>query len=121
MKNLFIYCVFVLLFSCSKAPSSHTDIAQIVVESFYTKDNTTLKQHTTPESYESFISIQDLMTANESGASNFSLIQETTVDNTVAWVKFTTAYEEKPETFKLIKVDNQWKVTEKGTKEKAPF
>ena len=106
--------------SCSQKQSSHTEVAQIVVESFYQKNNPKLKKHTTSESYESFLSIQDLMTANESGASNFVVIDES-VDGDTAWVKFTTSYEEKSEIFKLIQVDGIWKVTEKGLREKAPF
>jgi hypothetical protein len=106
--------------SCSQTQSSHIEVAQIVIESFYKKDNSKLKKHTTSESYESFLSIQDLMTANENGASNFTIVEET-VEGDIAWVKLTTSYEEKPETFKLTLVDGQWKVTEKGLKEKAPF
>ena len=96
------------------------EIAQIVVESFYQKDNAVLKKHTTYESYASFISIQDMMTAAESGPSNFNIIQET-VDGDTAWVKFTTSYEDKPETFKLVNADGHWMVTERVSGEKAPF
>ena len=60
------------------------------------------------------------MTADESGASDFALIDET-VDGNTAWVKFTTSYDERPETFKLVLVDGNWKVTEKDLREKAPF
>jgi len=120
MKKLIFTSLIVTFISCSQTDLSHTEVAQIVVESFYKKDNNTLQKHTTPESYESFVSIQDMMTANESGVSNFTLLQETTEGN-IAWVKFTTSYEDKPETFKLVQVDGQWKVTEKGLREKAPF
>ncbi len=106
--------------ACTQTQLSHTDTVQLVVESFYQKENTKLKKHTTPESYTAFTAIQDMMTANETRASNFSVIKET-VDGDTAWVKFTTSYEEKPETFKLVKVDGQWLITEKGMEEKAPF
>ncbi len=56
--------------------SQYTEVAQIVVESFYQKNNSVLLKHTIPESYNSFISIQDMMTTGESGASNFTVIQE---------------------------------------------
>ena len=93
---------------------------QVVVESFYKNDNAQLKKHTTAESYAPFMAIQGMIATGNNSPSNFKLIQET-VDGDVAWVKFSTSYEEKPETFKLIKVDGKWKVTEKGLKEKAPF
>ncbi len=54
------------------------------------------------------------------GKSNFKVLQEK-VDGEIAWVQFTTSYEEKPETFKLIKKNGRWKVTEKGLREKGPF
>ncbi len=120
MKNLIIIALALALISCSKTQLPHTEVAQIVIESFYQKNNSVLKKHTTVESYEAFLSIQGLMTAGESGASNFTLIQEMVVDD-IAWVKFTTSYEEKPETFKLVKVDGQWQVTEKELREEAPF
>ncbi len=120
MKNLIFSCLIVACISCSQSSTSPTKVAQIVVESFYQKNNGKLQKHTTKESYDAFLSIQDLMTAAESGAANFTLIQEL-VEGDVAWVKFTTSYEEKPETFKLVKIDRQWKVTEKGLREKAPF
>lgn len=120
MKKSIISCLAIIVLSCSQNQSTHTEVAQLVVESFYKKDNTELKKYTTPKSYDSFISIQDLMTKNENGASDFSVIEET-IDGETAWVKFTTSYEEKPEAFKLIKVDGNWKVTEKGLREKSPF
>lgn len=38
------------------------------------------------------------MATNASGKSNYKVLHEK-VDGDVAWVKFTTFYEEKPETF----------------------
>jgi hypothetical protein len=120
MKNLFMSLLVIVFISCSTQQFTPAEVAQLVVESFYQKDNSKLKRHTTPESYESFISIQGLMTASENGTSNFSVVQES-VEGDTAWIKFTTSYEDKPETFKLTKVDGMWKVTEKGRREKAPF
>ncbi|MFS4467518.1 hypothetical protein [Maribacter sp. 2210JD10-5] len=120
MKKLLLFSLIILFVACTEQQLSHTETAKIVVESFYQKNNSKLKEHTTLESYIAFIAIQDMMTANESGASNFVIEQET-VDGDTAWVKFTTSYEEKPEIFKLIKSDRQWKVTEKGLREKGPF
>lgn len=91
------------------------------MEGFYNKGNQKFKEYTTAESYKSFLAIQDIMTANTSGGkSNFKVFQEK-VDGEIAWVKFTPSYEEKPETFKLIKENGRWKVTEKGLRGKGPF
>jgi len=120
MKKISTYVVLLAFVACAEKQMSHIETAKTVVESFYQKDNSKLKKHTTPESYDSFISIQDMMTAAESGAADFNVVQEV-VDGDTAWVKFTTSYEEKPETFKLVQLDGQWKVTEKGLREKGPF
>ena len=89
MKKIIFYSLILLFISCAKTQLSHVETAQIVVESFYQKDNT-------------------------------KLIQET-VNGDTAWVKFTTSYEDKPETFKLVQEDGKWKVTETGLREKGPF
>lgn len=62
----------------------------------------------------------DIMTAETSGKSNFKVLQKK-ADGDFAWVKLTTSYDEKPETFKLIMEDGQWKVALKGLREKSPF
>ncbi|WP_417558335.1 hypothetical protein [Mesoflavibacter zeaxanthinifaciens] len=120
MKNLSLILLLLVVAACSQQDLSPTQTAKVVVESFYSKDNQKLKEYTTVESYESFLSIQDLMTANTSGKSNFKVLQEK-LDGDIAWVKFTTSYEEKPEIFKLIKENGRWKVAEKGLREKSPF
>lgn len=120
MKKISTYLVLLAFIACAETQLSHTETAKIVVESFYQKDNSKLKKHTTSESYDSFISIQDMMTASENGASDYNVVQEV-VDGDTAWVKFTTSYEEKPETFKLVLLDGQWLVTEKELREKGPF
>lgn len=111
MRKLFVMALIAVLCSCSEKQLSPTETAQKVVESFYQKDNTTLKKYTTTESYEAFVSVQDLMAAGESGPSDFKVLEES-IEGDTAEVKFTTSYEEKPETFKLIKVDGEWKVSE---------
>lgn len=121
MKNFVIYSVVLLFLACAgKQDLSPSETSKIVAESFYNKDNTTLKQYTTPEGYEGLKSIQDLMAAGKSGDSNFEVLEETANDET-AWVRFTTSYEENPELFKLLKVDGQWRVTQQGAREKGPF
>ncbi|QQX76486.1 MULTISPECIES: DUF4878 domain-containing protein [Aequorivita] len=120
MKNLALILLLLVGAACSQQNLSPTETAKIVVESFYSKDNQKLKEYTTVESYESFLAIQDIMTANTSGKSNFKVLQEK-VDGDIAWVQFSTSFEEKPETFKLVKENGQWKVTEKDLKEKDHF
>ncbi|WP_445738487.1 hypothetical protein [Mariniflexile sp.] len=120
MKKMIIYLLISLVLSCGQTQLSHTDTAKIVVESFYKNDNSKLKKYTTPESYASFMAIQAMVAPGYDSPSNFKLIIET-VDGDIAWVKFSTSSEEKPETFKLVKVDGHWNVAEKGLREKGPF
>jgi hypothetical protein len=119
MKKLAIYSLLLLFVTCAEPQLSHTDTAKIVVESFYTKDNSTLKKHTTEAGYNGLISIQNLV-SGEKKASSFEVLDET-VEGDTAWVKFTTSYDTKPETFKLVKEKGKWKVTQKGLREKGPF
>ncbi|UBZ08779.1 DUF4878 domain-containing protein [Salegentibacter mishustinae] len=120
MKRILLMAVLVIFIACSEAEKSPTETAQIVVESFYEKDLPTLKEYTTEESYQAFMNIQDMFTATETENSNFKVLQETE-NGDIAWVQFKTNYEENPETFKLIKENGSWKVTEIGMGEKAPF
>ena len=120
MKKVVFYLVILGFMSCSENPRSPTETAKVVVESFYKKDNKKLKEHTTADSYEAFRSIQDIMTMNTSSSSNFKVLQER-VDGDVAWVQFSTVYDEQSDIFKLIKENGQWKVTEQGVREKTPF
>lgn len=111
----------VILWSCNgQIVSSPAEVAETVVVSFYTQDKGTLQKHTTKESYESFMTVQDLLSAEEKKASEFKVLNEK-IDSDVAWIKFTSSYSDQPETFKLIKEDGQWKVAEKGLQEKGPF
>ena len=106
--------MLLVLVACSQAQLSHTDTAKVVIESFYKKENTELKKYTTDDSYASFMSIQNIVTSvePESKVSKFKVLNEI-IDGDIAWVKFTTAYQGKPETFKLTNIDGQWKVMRK--------
>ena len=115
MKKMILYLLIMLFMGCAQSQLSHTDTAKIVVESFYK-----LKKHTTAESYASFMSVQSMVAPGTNDTSDFKLIKES-VNGETAWVKFSTSYEDKPETFKLVKVDGIWKVAEKSLKEKSPF
>lgn len=121
MKNIVIYLIMLLFLACvEKQELSPSETSKIVVESFYNKDNETLKKYTTEEGYEGLKSIQDLMTADKSGDSEFKVLQETENEST-AWVRFSTSYETNPELFKLLKQEGQWKVTQQRPREKGPF
>ncbi|WP_233194498.1 DUF4019 domain-containing protein [Aquimarina sp. I32.4] len=114
--------MLLVLVACSQTQLSHTDAAKVVVESFHNKDNTKLKAHTTADNYASLLSIQNTLVKGDpkKKASNFKLLNET-VEGDIAWVQFTTSYEEKPQSFKLTKADGQWRVMQKGVREKGPF
>lgn len=120
MKNIALVLLLLVGAACSQQNLSPTETTKIVVESFYNKDNQKLREYTTPESFESFLTIQEVMTANSSANSNFKVLNKK-LDGDIAWVQFSTSYEEKPETFKLIKEDGRWKVAEKGLRERGPF
>ena len=111
MKKMLLLILMVICFACSEAECSHIQTAQIVVESFYQKDFSVLEKHTTKNSYDSFMYIQDTVPAIDKRDSHFNVIQETE-DGDTAWVQFSTVYQAQPETFKLIKEEGIWKVTE---------
>lgn len=121
MKKIVPYLWCILFMACTTAQKSPVETAQTVIESFYQQDLSTLRQNTTPESYESFMAVHDMLVPTKmEGASNFKVLGES-VNGDTAWVKFSTSYSDEPETFKLVKVDGNWKVTEKRLREKSPF
>ncbi len=116
-----IYTLILFLFACTEQQQlSPTETSKVVAESFYQKDNETLKKHTTPEGYDGMIAIQNFVVGDNPQNSDFKVLDET-ADGDIAWVKFTTSYDTKPETFKLVKQNGQWKVTQQGVREKPPF
>lgn len=120
MKRLLMIGMLIPLLACSEGPKTPVETAQIVVESFYQRNNSQLKEYTTPGIYQSYISVQEQMTNGKNGDSNFQVVQDTVYGDT-AWVKFTSAYADRPETFKLIQQDGKWKVTETKLRERSPF
>lgn len=122
MKRIVFIAMLLVLMACSQTQVSHTDTAKIVVESFYKNDNATLKKHTTADSYASYMSIQGMVAPGDAKPknSNFKVLNES-VEGDIAWVQFTSAYAEKPETFKLQQVNGKWLVALQGTREKSPF
>lgn len=121
MKKIVPYLWPILFMACTTVQKSPVETAQTVIESFYQKDFSSLKRNTTTESYEAFTAVHDMLVPTKlDGASNFKVLDEAVNDDT-AWVKFTTSYSDEPDTFKLVKLDGNWKVTEKGLREKSPF
>lgn len=120
MKTVVLIVLIFISHSYTQQKLSPAETAKIVVESFYSQDNKTLKKFTTTESYESFLSIQDIMTFENSGTSDFKILNEK-INEDIAWVQFSTSYEDKPETFKLVLINEVWKVAEKALSEKTPF
>lgn len=118
MKRVLLYCFITVLMACNEKKMSHTETAEIVAESFYHDDNITLEKYTTAGIYANFMTIQDLY--SEEGEVNFQILEEQS-NNQTTWVKFTTTFTDEPETFKLVKQDGQWKVTERSKGERPPF
>lgn len=117
----FITSVLVLfIFSCTEQQNlTHTETAKIVLESFYKKDNSTLKKHTTSDGYSGLIMIQNMI-PNEDKDANIEILSET-LEGDLAWVKYNSSYDKSPGVFKLIKENGLWKVTSKKPRERGPF
>lgn len=120
MKKVLLYSFIIALVACNEKQLTHTETAKIVAESFYHNDTATLEKYTTAESYAILSSLQDLFAEDENSEINFAVIEET-IDGNVAWVRYSTSFEEKSSVFKLVKEDGQWKVTEQKPREEMPF
>lgn len=120
MKNLIICSLVLLFISCSgNTNMSHSETARIVAESFFSKDESALKKHTTAAGYSSLITGLNMMP--ESDKKVEVEILEEAIDGEVAWVRYKTSYDGKTGIFKLVKENGQWKVTNKGPREKGSF
>lgn len=119
MKSLLICFLLLLFVSCSEQKVlSPSETANVVLESFHSKDNSTLKRYTTSDGYKSLEMIQSYVP--ESKDITFTILDES-IDGETAWIKYNTSYDEKPGVFKLLKVDGKWMVTSKGPRERGPF
>lgn len=120
MKKSVIYALVLLFISCSgNKDMSPSETAKIVAESFFSKDKSVLKKHTTSVGYASLITVQNMIP--DSGKKIKVEILDKAIDGEIAWIKYKTSYDGKTGVFKLVKEDNQWKVTNKGMREKSPF
>ena len=120
MKNSVICSLILLFFSCSESKNfSPSETAKVVAKSFFSKDESTIKKYTTSEGYASLITVQNILPDSDKEIA-VEILDET-IDGEIAWVKYKTSFDGKSSIFKLVKEDNQWKVTSKGPREKGPF
>jgi hypothetical protein len=98
---------------------SHTETAEIVAKSFFSKDESTLKKHTTSEGYASLITVQNMLPDTDKEI-EVEILDES-IDGEIGWVKYKTSYDGKTGIFKLVKENEQWKVTNKEPREKGAF
>ena len=98
---------------------SHTETAQIVAESFFTKDESALKKYTTSDGYASLITVQNMIPESDKEI-KVEILNEA-IEGEIAWVKYKTSFDGKSGIFKLVKENDEWKVTSKGPREKGPF
>ena len=123
MKKIVVFSLALLFLSCADSEtkiSGPSTTAQIVIESFYEKDEETLKANSTPEGYANYMNIINMFNATKKKDSDFKVLQDTIMGD-VAWVKYTTAYDKTPGVFKLVKQDGKWLATARGSKDKSPF
>ena len=120
MKRLIICSLVLLFISCSGNKNmSHTETARIVAKSFFAKDESTLKKHPTSEGYASLITVQNMLPDSDKEI-KVEILNEA-IEGEIAWVKYKTSFDGKSGIFKLVKENDQWKVTSKGPREKGPF
>ncbi|HBT10704.1 MAG TPA: hypothetical protein DEB18_15145 [Leeuwenhoekiella sp.] len=123
MKKFVAFSLIMLFLSCADSDtkiSGPSATAQIVIESFYEKDEETLKANSTPQAYSNYMNTINMFNATKKKDSEFKVLQDTIMGD-VAWVKYTTAYDKTPGVFKLVKQNGKWLATARGSKDKAPF
>jgi hypothetical protein len=98
---------------------SPSETAEIVAKSFFSKDESSLKKHTTSEGYASLITVQNILPDSDKEI-EVEILDES-VDGNIAWIKYKTSYDGKSGIFKLVKENGKWLVTNKGPREKGPF
>ena len=123
MKNIVVFLLVVLFLSCADSKtkvSGPSATAQVVIESFYEKDEETLKANSTPQAYSNYMNTINMFNTTPKDDSNFTVLQDTIMGD-VAWVKYTTAYDKTPGIFKLVKQNGKWLADARGSKDKSPF
>ncbi|MDL5512435.1 hypothetical protein QSE00_11450 [Arenibacter sp. M-2] len=82
-------------------------------------DKSALKKHTTSEGYTSLITVQNMLPDSDKEI-EVEILDEA-IDGEIARIKYKTTYEGKTGVFKLVKENDHWKVTNKGSREKGSF
>jgi len=107
MKKIIVFSLVLLFLSCADSDtkvSGPSATAQIVIESFYEKDEEVLKANSTPQASSNYMNTINMFNATVKDDSNFTVLQDTIMGD-VAWVKYTTAYDKTPGLFKRILTD----------------
>lgn len=123
MKKIVVFSLIVLFLSCADSKtkiSGPSATAQIVIESFYEKDEEALKANSTPQAYSNYMNTINMFNATVKDDSNFTVLQDTIMGD-VAWVKYSTAYDKTPGVFKLVQQNGKWLADARGSKDKSPF
>ena len=123
MKRIVICSLVLLFLSCADSKtkiSGPSATAQVVIESFYEKDEEALKANSTPQAYSNYMNTINMFNATPKDDSKFTVLQDTIMGD-VAWVKYTTAYDKTPGVFKLVKQNGKWLADARGSKDKSPF
>jgi hypothetical protein len=123
MKKIVVFSLVLLFLSCADSEtkiSVPSATAQIVIESFYEKDEEALKANSTPQAYSNYMNTINMFNATVKDDSNFTVLQDTIMGD-VAWVKYTTAYDKTPGLFKLVKQNGKWLADARGSQDKSPF
>lgn len=120
MKKILILTFVLAFLSCAEGKKNLTpsETVKIVLKGLHSKDDSTLKKHTTPDGYTSLKMIENYIP--EDNDATFEILGESVKEET-AWVKYSTSYDGKAGVFKLTKVNGQWKVDSKGPRERGPF
>ncbi|MBD0777825.1 hypothetical protein HPE56_08470 [Maribacter sp. ANRC-HE7] len=120
-EKITLFTIGLLFKYCSETQeAAPTTFAKIVAESFYQGDEASLKNHTTPEGFQTFSSLQKMFAKPKNSGPNFKIIDKR-IKGEIAWVKYSTSYDKTPGIFKLVKVNGEWKATARKPSEKAPF
>ncbi|WP_116769717.1 hypothetical protein [Maribacter litoralis] len=123
MKKIVVFSLVLLFLSCADSDTKISEpsaTSQIVIESFYEKDEEALKANSTPQAYSNYMNTINMFNATVKDDSNFTVLQDTIMGD-VAWVKYTTAYDKTPGLFKLVKQNGKWLADARGSKDKSPF
>ncbi|MCX2838279.1 hypothetical protein OQ279_08945 [Salinimicrobium sp. MT39] len=106
-----------MFLSCSESTTkSPSETAKAVAESFFSKDVSALKKHTTTEGYASLITVQNMIPDSDKNI-EVEILDEA-VDGEIAWIKNSTTYDGKTGISSWLKktVNGKLPVKDRGKK-----